>query len=622
MQRNHPKSQMNILWTVNNHGVFTLLEGNSISDLDIDVKQFIGHSIFDLFKEVPPVMDAIQRGFAGERVHTKVKLVGMLWDINCYPLRDDDGKVSGLVGVARLISRRVIPSVKNEKVLALQDLMQSAYTLSDMLAIMRKQVIDLFEPIGIVIALSSPDGEMIVKASSGVWGSLVGRNLSPIKGIDPWKVYSSNDVPDLLKSEDEYSIKGFPLSIPGKNIGSLWIASEFAMSETNTQTTISICEISASSIKRGQKFDRTQLRLQHFGVLRDLDRSISQKENLISIFDLSMAYIMEQLGAHAVAVLLLNSSKDKLECIHGKGIQSIDFYRTSMPLDDCFKSQANISNYSKEDLFRVFECRENCERAKMFADRGYATFYGAPLVINGEVIGVIEIFHQQTLIIDRDRNYFLETLASKIADAIANTGLFNDLLGSDIPLPLFDQNGLSNLTRALKLQSEETEVHALKAASTAAALAHSLGVGDNHLGSVKRGALLHDIGKLGIPEDILNKPGPLSGYEWNIMRRHPVYAYNLIKPIPSLKDSIEIPYCHHEKWDGTGYPRGIEGKDIPISARIFSVVDVWEALRSNRPYRSAWTDNQARNYIHQQSGSHFDPEVVNKFFELKMDKAF
>lgn len=618
---NHVKKQMNILWTINSHGIFTLLEGNSISDLDIDIKQFIGHSVFDLFEDVPSVLDAIHQGFAGERVHTKIELVGLQWDLNCYPLRDNAGNISGLVGIARVISRPVTPSIKHEKVMAIQDLLQTSHTLSEMLTIVRKQIGELFEPIGLIIALSSSNGDMSVKISTGIWKTLEGSNLSPVNSIEFGKVYSSDDVPDNLKSRGKFFVKGFPLAIPSKNIGSLWIASDYAISQSNTQALISICNAAAVALNRGQRFERTQLRLQHFGVLQEIEQLISRKENLISLFDLSMSYIMDQLGAHAVAVLLMNATKDKLECIHGKGIQSVDFYRTSMHLEDCIHHKSNISDI-QQDVYKVFECQESCQRAKFFGERGFATFYGVPLVVQEEVIGAIEIFHQQSLSMNRDKSFFLETLASKIAHAIANTGLFNDLLSLKTRLPFLDQYSLISLSRAIRLAEEENKGKALNTAKTAAILAESMGVKKDNLGSLQRGALLHDIGKMGIPEEILNKPGPLSGYEWNIMRKHPVYAYQLIKPIPSLKDSIEIPYCHHEKWDGTGYPRGIRGEQIPVSARIFAVVDVWDALRSNRPYRSAWTDNQARNYIHQQAGKHFDPQVVNKFFELELDKTF
>jgi len=129
-------------------------------------------------------------------------------------------------------------------------------------------------------------------------------------------------------------------------------------------------------------------------------------------------------------------------------------------------------------------------------------------------------------------------------------------------------------------------------------------------------ALLHDIGKMAIPDKILYKPGPLNSEEWKIMHKHPEYAYELLAPIRFLKPALDIPYYHHEKWDGSGYPFGLKGKQIPRMARIFAVADVWDALRSDRPYRKAWTDDDARAYIRENAGKHFDPEIVDMFFRL------
>ena len=147
-----------------------------------------------------------------------------------------------------------------------------------------------------------------------------------------------------------------------------------------------------------------------------------------------------------------------------------------------------------------------------------------------------------------------------------------------------------------------------------ARLARSSDIPDTELVHLRRGALLHDIGKMGIPDQILLKPGPLTDEEWRIMRRHPQYAYEMLSPITFLRRAIDIPYCHHERWDGTGYPRGLKGEQIPLAARLFSVVDVWDALCSDRPYRVAWPEEKVRQYIRELSGKAFDPQVVDAFF--------
>jgi HD-GYP domain-containing protein (c-di-GMP phosphodiesterase class II) len=147
-------------------------------------------------------------------------------------------------------------------------------------------------------------------------------------------------------------------------------------------------------------------------------------------------------------------------------------------------------------------------------------------------------------------------------------------------------------------------------------LAGAMGMNDASLVHIRRGALLHDVGKMGIPDNILNKPGPLTDDEWVTMRKHPQFAYDFLSPIDYLRRAMEIPYCHHEWWDGSGYPRGLKGEQIPLPARIFAVVDVWDALTSDRPYRQKWEYAQVLDYIRSQAGTHFDPAVVEAFIEV------
>ncbi|MBL8103027.1 MAG: response regulator [Anaerolineales bacterium] len=174
-------------------------------------------------------------------------------------------------------------------------------------------------------------------------------------------------------------------------------------------------------------------------------------------------------------------------------------------------------------------------------------------------------------------------------------------------------------SHAMDLRDKETEGHTLRVTEISEKLGRIMGVSEDELIFMRRGALLHDIGKLGVPDAILLKPDKLTDEEWEIMHQHPQYAYDMIKPIEYLRPALDIPFCHHEKWDGSGYPRGLKGKDIPLTARIFAVVDVWDALTSDRPYRSAWDKEKAREYIKEQSGKHFDPHVVEQF--LKMIEA-
>jgi putative nucleotidyltransferase with HDIG domain len=175
---------------------------------------------------------------------------------------------------------------------------------------------------------------------------------------------------------------------------------------------------------------------------------------------------------------------------------------------------------------------------------------------------------------------------------------------------------LAGWAQALELRDSETRDHTIRVTELTLALARRFSLPEESLSHIWRGALLHDIGKIGIPDSILLKPGPLNEEEWQVMRQHPVHAYNLLNAIGYLRPALDIPRYHHEKWDGSGYPEGLRGADIPFAARMFAIIDVWDALINDRPYRAAWPQERVTRYIRSLSGSHFDPEVVNVFLEL------
>jgi HD-GYP domain-containing protein (c-di-GMP phosphodiesterase class II) len=170
----------------------------------------------------------------------------------------------------------------------------------------------------------------------------------------------------------------------------------------------------------------------------------------------------------------------------------------------------------------------------------------------------------------------------------------------------------------MDMRDKETEGHSQRVTEMTVRIAWEMGISDDALVHIRREALLHDMGKLGIPDSILLKPGKLTDEEWAIMKKHPVYAYEMLYPIDYLRPALDIPYYHHEKWDGSGYPQGLKGDEIPMAARIFAVVDVWDALCSDRPYRPACPLEKVMEHIRSLSGTHFDPEVVEAFFQINV----
>ncbi|MEW6649609.1 MAG: HD domain-containing phosphohydrolase [Chloroflexota bacterium] len=240
-----------------------------------------------------------------------------------------------------------------------------------------------------------------------------------------------------------------------------------------------------------------------------------------------------------------------------------------------------------------------------------------PMVARGRVIGLVQAhsYRPARFRVMTD-TALLSLIANTAAIAIQNAQLAQSLEKSNMDLTQTYEATIDGWTRALELRDYTTERHTSRVVDLTLELAKKMGVERHNLVQVRRGAQLHDIGKIGIPDAILLKPAPLDETEWRIMRRHPLYAYELLRPIPHFNELIDIPYCHHEKWDGSGYPRRLRGEEIPMGARIFAVVDVWDALSSNRPYRAAWQPHQVVDYIRYQSNKHFQPEVAHAFLDL------
>ena len=239
---------------------------------------------------------------------------------------------------------------------------------------------------------------------------------------------------------------------------------------------------------------------------------------------------------------------------------------------------------------------------------------GVPLIVGDETTGVLWVGREGE--VSDDDAVILTAIGEMTASAIRRISLHAELRRSNLELTEAYDSTLEGWARALELRDSDTEGHTRRVTAMAVRLGQALGWDPEALAQLRRGALLHDIGKIAIPDRILRKPGPLEQDEWALMRMHPVHAREMLSEIGYLRPAIDIPYCHHERWDGKGYPSGWGGEQIPMAARIFAVVDVYDALCSDRPYRKAWTPQRALDYLRAHSGRRFDPEVVGKFLEM------
>ncbi len=367
--------------------------------------------------------------------------------------------------------------------------------------------------------------------------------------------------------------------------------------------------------ERKRAESRIERQLEKITALRNIDMAITASLDLRVTLNVILDQVTAQLLVDAADVLLLNPHTQMLEYAAGRGFRSQALQHTHLRPGESHAGRAVVER-RLVNIPNLAEHAGELRHAPLLATEGFVAYYAAPLIAKGRVEGVLEIFHRAPLDVDAQWIEFLDALAGQAAIAIDNAELFDDLQRSNAELTLAYDTTIEGWSRALDLRDKETEGHTLRVTEMAVQMARAFGLTNSELVHIRRGALLHDIGKMGIPDSILLKPGPLTDEEWVIMRRHPVYAYELLSPIGYLRPALDIPYCHHEKWDGSGYPRGLKGEQIPLCARLFAVADVWDALKSDRPYRQGWPEAQIREHIQKGIGTHFDPQAVQVFLEM------
>ncbi|MBI5712602.1 MAG: GAF domain-containing protein [Chloroflexi bacterium] len=413
------------------------------------------------------------------------------------------------------------------------------------------------------------------------------------------------------------SAAGISMTREGNLIGVLGIATigeTRTFDESEIMLLQGLADQAAQAISNAQLFEESARRLQRTQALRQIDMAITASLDLRLIFDIVLEHTRLLLKVDAADVLVLRES-GLLEFASGHGFRASETSHSRLRLGEGYVGQAVMERRTIHirDLSRA---NDPPTTSHISAKENFVSYYCVPLIAKGKVKGVLEVFHRAPLTPDTEWLEFLETLAGQAAIAIDNITLFNKLQRSNAELSAAYETTLEGWSHALDLRDQATEGHALRVTEMTLTLAQLASVGETDLIHIRRGTLLHDIGKMGVPDSILLKPDKLNDEEWGIMRKHPQYAYELLSPIPYLRPALDIPYCHHEKWDGTGYPRGLKGEQIPFAARLFAIVDIWDALTSDRPYRAAWSKEKSLEHIKSLAGTHLDPRVVDLFLGI------
>jgi PAS domain S-box-containing protein len=399
----------------------------------------------------------------------------------------------------------------------------------------------------------------------------------------------------------------YVLQIGGKEVWFLFNASPLS---ENTVTWVA-----HDITERKQAEERIRRQLKQLTTLSAIDSIISSNFDIKFSLSEILAHVTIELGIDAADILILNSNSQMLEYAAECGFRGKAIRKVQLRLGKSYAGRATLERH----LIQIPNLRNEPESSLMtnlLTGEDFVCYFGVPLIVKGQVNGVMEVFHRAILEPDAEWFDFLFALAGQAAIAIENATLFESLQRSNLELSSAYDATIEGWSHALDLRDKETEGHTQRVTEMTVILGRTFGLSEAELVQVRWGALLHDIGKLGVPDGILLKSGPLTDEEWVAMKKHPTFAYEMLLPIRYLRQALDIPYCHHEKWDGTGYPRGLKGEQIPLLARLFAVVDVWDALISDRPYRQSWSKEKAREYIIELSGKHFDPQAVQAFLEI------
>jgi PAS domain S-box-containing protein len=427
-----------------------------------------------------------------------------------------------------------------------------------------------------------------------------------------------DDVPWVLKELETLpnrKILALEYRIQHKKGHYLWLHDEVKMLFTETGQPAEIVGFWADITLRKQNEEKIRRQFKQINVLRNVEKAITSSLDMNIALHIILEQLIDVVGVDAATILLPRVQANILELAASKGFKTRHIARLSIPFGVSFAGRCALERKTVYTLNLKKEAQDE-NLIEMVTEESFVTQCAIPLIAKGQLKGVLELFYRKEISLDSEEMNFLEAIGSQAAVAIDNATIFQDSIRSNMELNTAYDATLEGWARAMEFRNGMREGHILRVCDLAIQLAKSMNINGSHLINIRRGTLLHDIGEIAVPERILLKPGSLTEEEWGIERKHPVYAFDLLASISYLREALDIPYCHHEKWDGSGYPRGLKGDQIPLGARIFAIIDVWDALTSDRPYRKAWNEADARAYIVQQAGHHFDPILVEKFLRI------
>ena len=550
---------------------------------------------------------------------------------------DESGKPTKMVGcISDITDRKQAEENLRQSLTELESLhtvssaLRTAQTIEEALPLLLDETLATLETdAGAIWLYHAASGELRIAVARGWFTRMYDIPLKPGEGI-AGTVFTSGQAhlttefvsdplanPQIVaKIPAGWGGACVPIRTSAETVGVLFVSMALPRQVMPVQMKLldSLAQMAGTALHRMRLHAQTVHRLENLQALRAVDHAITASLDLQLVLNILLVHVTAQLKVDAADVLLFHKHLKTLEYTAGRGFRTGIVKTARIRSGEGFAGRAAMERQIVQVLDSAL-VQEDPHCAALWAGEGFAAYYGVPIIAKGQVKGVLEVFHRTPLTPDPEWEDFIKMLAGQAAIAIDNAQLFENLQRANAELSTAYDATIEGWSRALDLRDNITEGHTLRVTEMTLRLAHAMGITDKELLQIRRGALLHDIGKMGIPDYILLKPGELTEEEWEIMRKHPVHAFEMLSPISYLRFALDIPYCHHEKWDGSGYPRGLKGQDIPLPARLFAVVDVFDALNSDRPYRKAWTREKVLEYICEQRGRHFDPQVVDVFLK-------
>ena len=535
-------------------------------------------------------------------------------------------KNSILEGFITDISEKKLREMQMQSIISIGEILRNTTNQKDYLNTIIQRIGEIYQVNKVAIMLTS-DRTSIVKleAALGPWETFIGkeeeiRNCVSYTAIQENRIVTydiDQDEAEICQAFKELSSRyiGFvPLATKRKISGLVVVSKQHPFYPHELEAFKAIADIVASALERSNLIIKTENQLRRMESLHTIDQAITSVFEIKVVSKIILDQVRKELDADAADILILNPALNTLEYIGADGFLDRFIQNSKVPLTTSVAGKIllenkgyAISNLKENPLWFI---RENMQM------ENFNAYFAKPIISKGVVVGVMEIFFKKPYYPDEEWNTFFESLTAQTAVAYDSYRKYTDLQKVQQNMASSFRSTLETWSRSLELNEGESHGHIRRVTNGTIRLAREMGVAEEELPNIERGALLHDIGKIGIVDHILLKKGELTDEEWTEIRRHPQIARDLLHNVKLLDEAMDIPYSHHENWDGSGYPQGLRGEEIPLAARVFSVVETYDALLSERPFRKPWTKDDTIQYLIQQKGKKFDPDVVDKFLGL------